>query len=90
MRDLQSRLTAALIFQLNELDDSEKQAVLQAVAHTRGMVLNAQVAGFLIRRLPRNLHDLMAAIDILDRVSLRESRALTVPFVRDALELGGA
>lgn len=90
LRDLQSRLTAALIFQLNELDDREKQAVLQEVAHARGMALNTHVAGFLIRRLPRNMHDLIAALDVLNGVSLRESRALTVPFVRDALKLGAA
>jgi DnaA-homolog protein len=90
LRDLQSRLTAALIFQLNELDDGEKQSVLREVAHARGMALNAQVVEFLIRRLPRNMHALMAAIEVLDRVSLRERRALTVPFVRAALGLGGA
>ncbi len=90
LRDLQSRFTAALIFQLNELEDHEKQSVLQEVAHARGMELNAQIAGFLIRRLPRNMHELMAAVEILDRVSLRDSRALTLPFVRDALELGDA
>lgn len=90
LRDLQSRLTAALIFQLNELSDSGKQQVLQETAHARGMELSEAVASFLIRRLPRNMHDLMAALEVLDRESLRASRALTVPFVRDALKLGAS
>lgn len=88
LRDLQSRLTAALLFQLEELADDDKQRVLQATARVRGIELSPQVAGFLIRRLPRNLHDLIAALELLDRESLREGRPLTVPFVREVLKLG--
>ncbi|MGD9603004.1 MAG: DnaA regulatory inactivator Hda [Gammaproteobacteria bacterium] len=85
--DLTSRLTSALVFQLVDPLDGEKQQVLQEVADARGMELPEAVAGFLIRRLPRDMHALMAALDVLDRESLRASRALTIPFVRDTLRL---
>lgn len=87
--DLRSRLTAALILQLQELADADKERVLQDIARARGLALGDAVTGFLIRRLPRNLHDLVAALDTLDRASLREHRPLTVPFVRAALDLEG-
>jgi len=88
LADLQSRLTAALIFQLSELADPDKQRVLQVTARARGMELSEPVASFLIRRLRRSMHDLMDALEVLDRESLRERRTLTVPFVRDVLKLG--
>ncbi len=86
--DLQSRLTAALIFQLDELNDADKLRVLQAIARTRGIELSEQVTSFLIRRLPRQLHDLIAALDLLDQASLQAGRPLTVPFVREVLRTG--
>lgn len=85
--DLRSRLSAALIFQVQELADADKEKVLQELARARGLALGDAVTGFLIRRLPRNLHDLVAALEALDRASLQAHRPLTVPFVRTALGL---
>lgn len=87
--DLRSRLSAALIFQMSDPDDPEKEQILRALAHRRGMELSEAVANFLLRRLPRSMHDLSAALAQLDTVSLRAARPLTIPFVREALKLGG-
>jgi DnaA family protein len=89
LADLRSRLSAALIYQLQELADADKARVLQALARARGLTLGDAVTGFLLRRLPRSLHDLVTALDALDRASLRDHRSLTVPFVRSALNLEG-
>ena len=85
--DLQSRLSAALVFQLQALDDDEKAALLRALAAARGLVLPDTVATFLLRRLPRGTHTLVAAVMRLDAASLRDRRALTIPFAREVLEL---
>jgi chromosomal replication initiation ATPase DnaA len=45
------------------------------------------VAAFLLRRLPRGTHALVAAVMRLDAASLRDRRALTIPFAREVLEL---
>jgi DnaA family protein len=83
--DLRSRLSAALGFALSDLDDLEKQAALRARAHARGLDLSEPVAAFLLRRLPRRMPELVAAIDALDQASLRDRRPLTVPYVREIL-----
>ncbi|MSR13151.1 MAG: DnaA regulatory inactivator Hda [Gammaproteobacteria bacterium] len=88
LADLQSRLSSALIYQLHDPTDPEKQQILRALAHARGMELSDAVASFLMRRLPRSMATLVAALDTLDSLSLRAARPLTVPFVREALALG--
>ena len=45
------------------------------------------VAAYLLRRLPRRWPELMAALEKLDQASLSAGRALSVPFVREVLEL---
>ena len=85
--DLQSRLSAALVFQLQQLADEEKSGLLRQLAATRGLVLPDSVAAFILRRLPRGTHALTAAVMRLDAASLRDRRALTIPFTREVLEL---
>lgn len=85
--DLQSRLSAALVFQLQPLADAQKAALLRQLAATRGLVLPDGVAAFLLRRLPRGTHALVAAVMRLDAASLRDRRALTIPFAREVLDL---
>ena len=85
LADLKSRLCSALIYQVSDPLEAEKHAILQALAHTRGLQLSPVVANFLLRRLPRDLHALVPALEQLDRASLRDGRALTIPFVREAL-----
>lgn len=87
LRDLESRLSAALIFQLQGLDDTDKLALIRQHAAARGLDLAEGVAAFLIRRLPRGTHQLVAALAQLDAASLRAGRALTIPFVREVLGL---
>lgn len=83
--DLASRLSASLIYQLRELDDAAKAAVLVQAAAQRGLDLPVPVIDFIMRRERRDLGALMALLDKLDRASLSHGRALTVPFVRTVL-----
>lgn len=85
--DLRSRLSSALIFQVQEPAEEEKPEVLRVMAGRRGMSLPEPVAAFLLSRLPRSLRDLAAALDTLDRLSLSRGRVLTIPFAREALDL---
>jgi DnaA family protein len=83
--DLQSRLSAAVIFQVQELTDNEKLAALQHRAKLRGMTLTKPVAEFLLNHYHRDTKNLFAALEKLDRASLAEKRKLTIPFVREVL-----
>ena len=86
--DLASRMSAALVYQLTELSDADKIDALIAHARRRGMELSERVATYMLSRLPRDFAALMAALDRIDEASLSEDRHLTVPFVRDTLDLG--
>ncbi len=86
LADLDSRMNWGLIYQLQELNDSEKLMVLQQRAKTRGFKLPDEVGNYLITRLPRGMHALCDFLDKLDVASLAAKRKLTIPFVRELLE----
>ena len=85
--DLQSRLSSGLVYRLDPLDDEDKRDALIKAAAARGLQLPESVANYLLRRLPRRWPELVAALERLDQVSLSAGRALSIPFVRDALDL---
>ncbi len=85
--DLQSRLNWGVTYQLQELDDSEKQAALQLRAKARGLELSDEVAQFILHRAPRDLNELFCFLNRLDDASLAEQRKLTIPFVKQVLGL---
>jgi len=83
--DLSSRLKSGLLLRLQSMDDFEKQAVLRQVAESRGMRLTEEVTSFIIRRSPRNMGELLAVLDSLERYSLVEKRLITIPFVKKVI-----
>lgn len=85
--DLRSRLQATISYQLKKLDDDGRQAALQTHAAQRGLQLEADVAQFMVQRLSRDMHELMAALDSLDTASIAQQRRLTVPFVKKVLAI---
>ena len=62
-----------------------KAEILRHRAARRGLALTAEVATFIVHRAPRGLVDLVALLDELDRASLAEQRALSIPFVKSIL-----
>jgi len=85
--DLKSRLSSALSYELAELDDDHKQAVLQQRAASRGLSMPDNVARYLISRIRRDMHELGTIFERIDAASLSSGRELTIPFVRDVLGL---
>ncbi|CAA0109028.1 DnaA regulatory inactivator Hda [BD1-7 clade bacterium] len=86
LADLKSRLAACLSFQLTQLDDDGKAAVMQYRAMHRGMQLNDACAHFIIQRSGRNMKQLMAVLEALEQSSLVAGRKLTVPFIKSVLD----
>jgi DnaA family protein len=83
--DLGSRFTAALVFQLRALDETEQQEALRLRAHTRGFELPDETSRWLQRRFPRDMRALYELLDTLDEAALVAQRRLTVPFIRSVL-----
>jgi len=83
--DLRTRLAWGLVYELHPLGDEAKAAHLAALAARRGLVLPAEVATYLLARLPRDFASLNRVMEALDRHALARQRALTLPLVREAL-----
>jgi len=83
--DLQSRLSAGLIYALPAPDDSLRRQILIARARARGMALGEEVAIYIERRAGRSLESLLGLLDTLDQATLRAGRPLSVPFVREIM-----
>lgn len=87
LADLKSRLSWGLVIQLTELHDAHKIDTLQRHAQKRGFELPTSVAQFLINRCARNMHDLHQLLNRLDESSLVAQRKITIPFVKQTLDL---
>ena len=86
--DLASRLTAAVVWRLHALNDTECRAALQLHARERGFELSDGVVTFVMKRLRRDMLSLSTFLDRLDQSSLAAQRRVTVPFVKALLEEG--
>ncbi len=85
LADLQSRLAAAVVFQLPEPDDEEKAQILRFRAERRGLGLSEETTRYIVTRAPRDLAALLAILERLDEASLEQQRPLSIPFVRQVL-----
>lgn len=85
--DLATRLSWGLVYQLHPLTDEEKAQALMAHAAERGMKLPDEVLDYCLRHLRRDLRTLMATLDALDKWSLTAKRPVTLPLLRQLLQL---
>jgi len=85
--DLATRLSWGLVYQLHPLSDEEKAQALKTHAQARGMRLPDEVVDYCLRHLRRDLPTLMATLDALDEWSLTAKRPVTVPMLRQLLQL---
>ncbi len=85
--DLASRLTWGPCYHLFPLDDEERLELLLTSAERRGMSMSVETASFLLQRTPRDIHFLTLLMDRLDTASLAAQRRLTIPFVREILNI---
>ncbi len=83
--DLKSRLSWGPVFQLNPLNDSEKQKALQQRARLRGLELENDVVTYLLKRSPRDMNSLFQIFEKLDQAAMTEKRKLTIPFIKNYL-----
>lgn len=83
--DLRTRLGWGLVFHLAPLTDEGKAAVLKHAAKERGIALADDVPSYLLTHFRRDMPSLMSLLDALDRFSLEQKRAVTLPLLRAML-----
>jgi DnaA family protein len=87
LADFASRARAMHWMQTGQLTDDEKVVVLKRVAQETGFQLPDEVLRFLLDRAPREIGTLIGLLNRLAKESLRAQRRLTVPFLKQILEL---
>jgi DnaA-homolog protein len=85
--DLVSRLSWGIVFQLHPLADEEKLSILMMRANRRGISLSEEAGKYILTHCPRHMGTLFAALDALDKASLAAQRRLTIPFIKEVLEI---
>jgi len=85
--DLATRLAWGLVYQLQPLNDAEKAQALINHAKERGIELPIDVIEYCLRYMRRDLPTLMATLDALDEWSLTTHRPVTVPMLKQLLQL---
>jgi len=83
--DLRTRLGWDLIFRLEPLSDDDKSAAIRTYAHGQGLPLSAEVLDWMFSHYSRDIRQLFALVDALDRYSLSKHRTVTVPLLRTML-----
>ena len=83
--DLKSRLAWGLAYQVKPLTDAEKALTLHGEAARRGLKLSDEVVWYLLTHVRRDLRSLIALLDRIDRASLEQRRAVTLPLVRELI-----
>lgn len=87
LADLRSRLQWGMTWQLQPLDDADKQQALRQRARARGLELSDEVAHYILQRVSRDMDELFRSLQRLDQASLAEQRKLTIPFVKKVLSI---
>jgi DnaA family protein len=85
LADLRSRLAWGIVYRLTRASDEEKSAILRFRASRRGLSLSREVSSYIVSRAPRALDQLLDLLDTLDQASLAQQRALSIPFIKQAL-----
>jgi len=87
--DLRTRLGWGLIYQLHPLNDAEKRQALVRRADQLGFELEDAIADYLLTRYSRDLRELLAVVNALDRFSLEQQRRVSLPLLRTLLPRQG-
>lgn len=87
LSDLASRLCWGQCLKLVSLDDQELIEALKLRAKQSGLTLPEDVIQFLLRRVRRDMASLTQILSQLNQASIVEQRKLTVPFVKQVLDL---
>ena len=87
LKDLLSRLTWGVTQQLLPISDEAKVRALSERAKQRGFSLSDDVANYLLKHCPRDMKSLFAILDKLDNASLQAQRKITIPFIKQSLNL---
>lgn len=86
-QDLVTRLGWGLVYQVLELTENERIQAMRQHATDRGFNLSKEICHYLLRHGRRDLRSLLMTIEALDRYSLIHQRQITIPLLRELLQV---
>ncbi len=86
-KDLTTRLSSGVKFQLNYLTEDECIEAITKRAQFRHFNLPENTATFLVRHFNRDMRSLVELLDRLEKVQIEQSHYLTIPFVKSVLKI---
>jgi DnaA family protein len=86
-QDLVTRLGWGLVYELHELTEAEKIQAMQTYSAEYGFALPQEICLYLLRHGRRDLPSLMMTLDALGRYSLQHRRPITIPLLRELLQV---
>ena len=87
LTDLKTRLSLAVVYRLEQLNDQEKIALIQRKMQDRNLEIDDKVYAYLFKVFSRDLNVVLSAIDQLDQESLRQKSPISIPFVKKILKI---
>ncbi len=85
--DLRTRLGSGLIYRLQVLSDAEKAEAIAAQAKERALKLSPEAINYLLRHAPRDMRTLSMLVVALDQYTLEQKRPVTLPLLRELLNM---
>ena len=86
-KDLRSRILSGLVYEIHGLSDEQKLAALYAYVRAQQINIHKNVLQYLLRHFQRNLTNLIAIVDTLDREALVQQHPITLPFLKATLSI---
>lgn len=87
--DLKSRMLASLIVEIGPPDDELLTAVIIKQFMDRQIIIPAEVIAYIIPRIERSFAAAGDIVRRIDRLALSRKRKITIPLVREILEIMG-
>jgi len=87
LKDLKTRLSLAVVYRLEQLDDQEKIVLIQRKMQDKSLDIDDKVYAYLFKVFSRDLNVVLSAIDQLDQESLRQKSPISIPFVKKILKI---
>ena len=87
LKDLETRLSLSTVFALEVLSDQQKKQIIQQQMTNKNLTLEHKIIDYLLKYYSRDLSDLLDAVNQLDRASLQQKSAITIPLVKQVLAI---
>ncbi|MEK9678327.1 MAG: DnaA/Hda family protein [Rhodospirillaceae bacterium] len=85
LKDLASRLNAAVAVEIGHPEDELIQSILIKLFSDRQLLVNKDVVTYILPRVERSIEAVRHLVEVLDKAALSQSRNITLPLVREVM-----